>query len=96
MGPIRLILSGIVIAALLLALFFLKPMLEVATGYAAKMACSAVYVSGRTLEDVLGAELSDYGYVTTTPRRDRNRGPGGIRTHRFSRRTQTKLGLRPR
>ncbi len=65
MSPIRIIIAGTIIALALGGLFILRPMLEVASGYAAKMACSSVFVSGRSLEDVLSRELSGYSYLST-------------------------------
>lgn len=43
---------------LLLAFLYVRPLLKVGTGYAAKMACSCHYIQGRSLEDIQAADLN--------------------------------------
>lgn len=50
--------SGILIIILLAGFWYARPLLEVGTGYAAKMACSCHYLQGRTLEDIHAADLN--------------------------------------
>lgn len=53
----------LVIILLVLAiagLIFLQPQLKIATGYAAKKACSYHYISGRSLESITKVDLADF------------------------------------
>ena len=50
--------SGILIVILLAGFWYAKPLLEVGTGYAAKMACSCHYLQGRSLDDIHAADLN--------------------------------------
>ena len=49
---------GILIIILLAGFWYAKPLLEVGTGYAAKMACSCHYLQGRSLDDIHAADLN--------------------------------------
>lgn len=51
----------IVIVALILGYHYLSPIASIATGYAAKILCSSVYVSGRTYESVMNEDLEIAG-----------------------------------
>lgn len=50
--------SGLLLVALLGVFWYFHPLLEVGTGYAAKMACSCHYLQGRSLEDIHANDLN--------------------------------------
>lgn len=55
------IIVAIVIAALILGYRYLSSIAPIATGYAAKILCSSVYVSGRDYESVMNEDLEMIG-----------------------------------
>lgn len=71
---------GVALAAALLggAVFFFVRIAPVATGYAAKVACSAHYLSQRPLGHILAHELADYGYVRVVVDGERRRVHGRL------------------
>jgi len=66
---LRRILWGALAVALLTAGFVLLRELRVATGYAAKLMCSGVFVAGRPQESLLAEDLDWFWWVR--PRADR-------------------------
>lgn len=55
------IVVAIVIAALIFGYRYLFSIAPIATGYAAKVLCSSVYVSGRDYESVMNEDLEMIG-----------------------------------
>lgn len=55
------IVVAIVIAALIFGYRYLSSIAPIATGYAAKVLCSSVYVSGRDYESVMNEDLEMIG-----------------------------------
>ncbi len=54
------ILILLLIAVILISLFYVYPKLPIINGYAAKRACSSIFVSGRTIETVENEDLNSF------------------------------------
>lgn len=54
----RMLIMGFILLLLVAAAWYISPMLQIASGYAAKMSCSCIFLQGRSLDEVRDNDLN--------------------------------------